>query len=163
MSELLRVLTQEDVDDEPLQEAAAAAHAVLEARGVDVEGVAPVLHEGAGEAGQQAIDDALADGGVDETVEIPADVARTARRELGILISETDAPEEGGQPMTPTARIRQRLEEELPHDLAVQAVDIVDAVAEETGATHRPVDPLQDDIFRAKDALADVLGEDDDD
>jgi|AntDeeMetagen134_2_1112570.scaffolds.fasta_scaffold56678_1 hypothetical protein len=33
--------------------------------------------------------------------------------------------------MTPTARIRERLVEELPHDIAVQAVDVVDAVAEE--------------------------------
>jgi len=59
MSELLRVLVDEDVDDEALQEAAAAAHAVLETRDIDVEGVAPVLHEGAREAGQRAIDEAV--------------------------------------------------------------------------------------------------------
>jgi len=41
MSELLRVLADEDVDDEALQEAAAAAEAVLEVRGVDVEAVVP--------------------------------------------------------------------------------------------------------------------------
>jgi len=62
MSELLRVLTDEDVDDEALQEAAAVAHAVLEARGVDLEGVAPVLHEEAADAGQRAIDEAVAGG-----------------------------------------------------------------------------------------------------
>ncbi len=59
MSELLRVLTDEDVDDEALQEAAAAAHAVLETRDTEVEGVAPVLREDAREAGQRAIDEAL--------------------------------------------------------------------------------------------------------
>ena len=67
----------------------------------------------------------------EETVEVPAEAARVAYRELGMLIDETDAVEEGGQPMTPTARIRERLVEELPHDIAVQAVDVVDAVAEE--------------------------------
>jgi len=66
MSELLRVLAEGDVDDDALQEAAAAAYAVLEARDVDVEGVAPVLHGDAGEAGQGAIDDAIADGGAEE-------------------------------------------------------------------------------------------------
>ncbi len=66
MSELLRVLTEEDVDDDALQEAAAAAYAVLQARDVDAEGVAPVLREGANDAGQQAIDDAIADGGVED-------------------------------------------------------------------------------------------------
>jgi len=65
MSELLRVLAAEDIDDDALQEAAAAAYAVLETRDVDVEGVAPVLHEGAGEAGQQAIDDAVQEGNDD--------------------------------------------------------------------------------------------------
>ncbi len=59
MSELLRVLANEDVDDEALQEAAAAAHAVLETRDIAVEGVAPVRHDGAREACQRAIDDAL--------------------------------------------------------------------------------------------------------
>lgn len=58
MSELLRVLG-DDVDDETLRAAADAAYAALEARGVDVEGVAPVLHEQAADAGQQAIDDAV--------------------------------------------------------------------------------------------------------
>ncbi len=60
MSELLRVLADEHVDDEALREAAAAAEAVLEVRDADVEGVAPVLHEGAADAGQRAIDDAVA-------------------------------------------------------------------------------------------------------
>ncbi|WP_049979344.1 hypothetical protein [Halolamina rubra] len=59
MSELLRVLAEEDVDDEALQEAAAAAHAVLETRDIGVEGVAPVLHEDARDAGQRAIDEAV--------------------------------------------------------------------------------------------------------
>jgi len=59
MSELLRVLTEDDVDDDTLAEAAAAAEAVLETRDIEAEGVAPVLHAGAREAGQRAIDDAL--------------------------------------------------------------------------------------------------------
>jgi len=49
-----------------LTEAANAAYAVLQARDVDVEGVAPVLQEGAVEAGQQAIDGAVTDGGQDD-------------------------------------------------------------------------------------------------
>ena len=85
-----------------------------------------------------------------ETVEVSTDAARVARRELGILIGESAPRGENGQPMTPTARIRQRLAEELPEDAAVQAVDIVDAVAEETGAENSPIDPLQADIFRAE-------------
>jgi len=59
MSELLRVLAEEDIDDDTLAEAAAAAEAVLETRDIDVEGVAPVLREDARDAGQRAIDDAL--------------------------------------------------------------------------------------------------------
>ncbi|MFW5918532.1 MAG: hypothetical protein ACOCR0_03510 [Haloferacaceae archaeon] len=59
MPELGRVLAEADVDDDALQEAAAAAYAVLEARDVDTEGVAPVLHEDAHTAGQQAIDRAV--------------------------------------------------------------------------------------------------------
>ena len=45
MTETLRVLADEDVDDEDLRAAAHAAYAELEERGVDVEGVAPVLRE----------------------------------------------------------------------------------------------------------------------
>ncbi len=62
MSELLRVLADEDVDDDALQEAAAAAFAVLETRDIEFEGVAPVLREDARDAGQRPIDDALANG-----------------------------------------------------------------------------------------------------
>lgn len=45
MTETLQVLTDEDVDDEDLREVAHAAYAALKDRGVDVEGVAPVLRE----------------------------------------------------------------------------------------------------------------------
>jgi len=65
MSELLRVLTDEAVDDDALQAAAAAAGAVLDAHGVDTEGVAPVRHEQAAAAGERAIDEALAGDGPD--------------------------------------------------------------------------------------------------
>jgi hypothetical protein len=44
-SETLRVLADEDVDDEDLRAASHAAYAALKDRGVDVEGVAPVLRE----------------------------------------------------------------------------------------------------------------------
>ena len=52
-------------------------------------------------------------------------------------------------------------DEDLPHDIAVQAVDVVDAVAEETGAETSPIDPLQDDIFQAKREFDDALQGDD--
>ena len=94
-----------------------------------------------------------------DTVEVSTDAARVARRELGILIEESTPRGENGQPMTPTARIRQRLAEELPEDVAAQAVDIVDAVAEETGAENSPIDPLQSDIFRAETEFANALEE----
>lgn len=79
MSDLLRVLADEDVDDDALQEAAAAAYAILEARGVDVEGVAPVLHADDREAGQAAIDQAVTDGDPETTV-IVSPVNGDARR-----------------------------------------------------------------------------------
>lgn len=45
MTETLRVLVDQDIDDEDLRAAAHAAYAELEDRGIDVEGVAPVLRE----------------------------------------------------------------------------------------------------------------------
>lgn len=88
MSELLRVLAEEDVDDETLTEAANAAFAVLEARDVDVEGVAPVLNQDAGEAGQEAIDEALRGDGPETTL-VLSPVTGPARR---LRIRETDQP-----------------------------------------------------------------------
>lgn len=62
MSELLRVLTGESVDDDALQAAADAAFAALEEHGVNTEGVAPVRNEAASEAGQRAIDGVVGTG-----------------------------------------------------------------------------------------------------
>jgi len=83
MSELLRVLADGDVDDEALQEAAAAAEAVLDTRGVDVEGVAPVFHAGAREAGQRAIDDVVAGGEPELDIKLTPVHGDTRRLEIG--------------------------------------------------------------------------------
>lgn len=79
MSELLRALTDEDVDDEALQAAADAAFAALEEHGVNTEGVAPVRNEAASAAGQRAIDGVVgADGPELELILSP--IASDARR-----------------------------------------------------------------------------------
>lgn len=49
------------------------------------------------------------------------------------------------------------------HDVVVQVLDIIDSVANDTGAAATPVDPLQDDIFRTLDTLAEELDVDEED
>jgi hypothetical protein len=45
VTDALRVLVDDDVDDDDLREAANAAYRALLERGVDVDGVAPVLRD----------------------------------------------------------------------------------------------------------------------
>lgn len=105
-----------------------------------------------------------------ETVEVPAEVAEVALRELNILIRQTDPTDndvgdlvEPGKAMSPMARVKARLqakrEEEAGPDIwrAEEVIDLVDEVAKQTGAETSVVDPLQDDIFRARDAFAEEL------
>lgn len=94
-----------------------------------------------------------------ETVEVPVEAASVAHRELEILIEETAPVGENGYPMTPLARVRQRLAEEFDDDAAAKAVSIVGEVANQTGAESAAVDPLQDDIFRAHSALSAAVEE----
>lgn len=107
--------------------------------------------------------------GVDEVTLDPEDAA-VCLRELDILVSETAAPgDQYGDAMTPLARARKRITEEFDldeadeHDVVVQVLDIIDSVANDTGAAATPVDPLQDDIFRTLDTLAEELDVDEED
>ena len=94
-----------------------------------------------------------------EHVRVPCEAAEVARDELDSLINKSDALEEGSLAMTPLARARKRIAEQLDcdDDHVVQALDIIDQVGEETGAETSSVDPLTDATFRARDAFAAAL------
>lgn len=114
----------------------------------------------------------LTDGHGERTVEISWDTADVALRELEILIKETgggaghDMGEgEEEQAMSPLAlarhRIMERREEVTDSSISLGlglALQIISDVSEETGAEISPIDPLQDDIFRARDELTNALG-----
>jgi len=107
------------------------------------------------------------DVGAAEGVTIDPEVARTCLRELEILIEQTDHPEnEHGDPMSPLARARSRIValDDVDEETQREVLDVITEVGEATGAEVSPIDPLQDDIFRAKSALEDALeaGEEDD-
>jgi len=98
-----------------------------------------------------------------ESVTLDPEVAEVCLRELEILVSQTDHPtDEYGDAMTPLARARKQIENldgEGIDDFTVQTVlQTLDGVASQTGAESSPIDPLQDDIFRAINTLEDELG-----
>ena len=104
-----------------------------------------------------------------ETVTVDAQAALVARRELRLLISETDCVDTDAgeeEAMTPLARARWRIAkkrkawtglDDRRADGLRTALGIITQVSEETGAEISKVDPLQDDIFEAKRALDEAL------
>lgn len=116
----------------------------------------------------EALRPAARDAGVDDLVILSRESAATAYQELDWLIEASDHPtDEFGDAMTPLARARQRIVDDLlegedgaDHDTVVQVLDVIDAVGEETGAETAPVDPFTDAIFEAHDELGTVLGRD---
>jgi hypothetical protein len=104
-------------------------------------------------------------------VEISAETAMVALRELNILISQTggdDGHEMVGEvegttcAMTPLALARHRIEqlesERIDEFTLKQVQQVLGGVAEQTGVELGAVDPLQDDVFQARDGLAASLG-----
>lgn len=91
--------------------------------------------------------------------------AEVALRELNTLIRETEGSNGGEEHLTPLARVMIRLKDNAhgaftPGAEAAYstAIEIVNDVADETGAETAEVDPLQDDIFQARDELAEATG-----
>ena len=114
-------------------------------------------------------DDVDASEGPVEEVTLDAEHAAVCLRELDILVEETAAPgDQYGDAMTPLARARERIvdefdvDEDNPSDVGA-VLDIIDEVANDTGAAAAPIDPLQDDIFETLDALAEELDVDQED
>jgi hypothetical protein len=103
-----------------------------------------------------------ADAGDVEEVTLDPELAEVCLRELQILVSQTDHPtDEYGDAMTPLARARKRIEdldgEGIDHFTIQSVLQTIEGVAEQTGAESNPIDPLQDDIFRAIHSLEDEL------
>ena len=92
-----------------------------------------------------------------EHVRVPREAVEEAHRELDIFIRQHDALEPGGLAMTPLARVRRRIENEMDGDAAEQALDIVEAVGEATETVTDPHDQLTEAIFRARSQLDDAL------
>lgn len=104
--------------------------------------------------------DMLDDGRLQRMKAVSSETVEVARRELDILIGQTDHPtNEYGDAMSPLARARKRITEmaeESHGDVCagmLSARERIDEVGEETGAETSPIDPLQDDIFRALNEL----------
>jgi len=98
--------------------------------------------------------------GVEDAVTVGVETAETCLRELEILVDVTDHPEnEYGDPMSPLARARSRIValDDVDEETQREVLDVIDEVGEATGAETSPIDPLQDDIFRAKSDLEDAL------
>ena len=106
-------------------------------------------------------DAARDDGGAgDDAVTVDVETAETCLRELGILVDVTDDPEnEYGDPMSPLARARSRIValDDVDEETQREVLDVIDEVGEATGAWTSPIDPLREDIFRAKSDLEDAL------
>lgn len=122
----------------------------------------------------------------DDDVIIPREVAEVALRELEILIQETggDAGFDMGdgeepQAMSPLARVKQLVESEAERlheandwgeigeselrmaiDALMNVLRMIEKVSDESGAEIAPIDPLQDDIFRARNELEEALNDD---
>jgi len=99
--------------------------------------------------------------GTEDAVTVDAETAVTCLRELEILVDETEDPEnEHGDPMSPLARARSRIValDDVDEETQREVLDVIHEVGEATGAETSPIDPLQDDIFRAKSDLENALG-----
>jgi hypothetical protein len=99
-------------------------------------------------------------------VTLDPELAEVCLRELQILVSQTDHPtDEYGDAMTPLARAQKRIEdldgEGIDHFTIQSVLQTIEGVADQTGAESNPIDPLQDDIFRAIHSLQDELGVED--
>lgn len=107
----------------------------------------------------------MADGG-QQTATLPSvtidwDTAKEAERELRLLIEATEAVEEHGDAMTPLARVRQRINDQLDvdehHDVLVQVLDIIEQVGDDTGTETAPTDPLTGNILSAHQNLKEAM------
>lgn len=100
-----------------------------------------------------------------EPVTIDRETAHVAHRELDILIKQTggdDPPP--GEARSPLRLVKQRLKERrVEHEregisLGIGlALQIIDDVADERGIEIGDIDPLQDDIFQARNDLETAL------
>jgi hypothetical protein len=96
-------------------------------------------------------------------VTLDPEVAEVCLRELQILVNVTEhLSDEYGDAMTPLARARKRIEdldgEGIDDFTIANVLQTLDGVASRTGAENSPIDPLQDDIFRAIHELEAELG-----
>lgn len=101
----------------------------------------------------------------ENTVTVDRKTAGVALRELNILIEETQDPNGADEHLTPLARVMTRLKNNAEgafHPAGSKAystaIEIVNDVADETGAEVAETDPLQSDIFEARDDLAEATG-----
>lgn len=98
-----------------------------------------------------------------DTIDIPADTARVAHRELDILIQETHS--EPHKRMTPLAALKERCiraqNDIAPggprHQTFQTILDAIEDISSTRGIDTAPADPLQADIFRAHHTLSTAL------
>ena len=98
--------------------------------------------------------------GTEDAVTVDAETAVTCLRELEILVDKTeDSEDEYCNSMSPLARARSRIValDDVDEETQREVLDVIHEVGEATGAETSPIDPLQDDIFRAKSDLENAL------
>jgi hypothetical protein len=102
--------------------------------------------------------DRLSDG---ETIEVSAEAARVAARELQRTIDRTGGPDVGArEACTPLAELREEVDGNNDLDAYAEGyiVSAIDKIARERGIDVSGADPLTDAIFQAQQELADVAG-----
>jgi len=102
----------------------------------------------------------------EETVEVSAEVARTAARELQRTIDRTGGPDVGArEACTPLAELREEVQgnDDLDPHARGYVVGAIDDIADERGVDVSGADPLTDRIFQARDELAEAAEVSDDD